>query len=43
MATYRVWGSFDVDIEADSPEEAMGIFEDTYTFGEFMDVEKVEE
>lgn len=42
MKTYRVYGSFDIDIEAESEEEAMNIFEDTYTFGEFMCVDEVE-
>ena len=43
MGLYRIHGSFDEDIEADSEEEAMGIFEDTYTFGEFMDVQRIDE
>ena len=43
MKTYRVYGSFDMNIEAESVEEAMEIFEDTYTFGEFVCVDEIED
>ena len=43
MAIYRIHGSFDEDIEADSEDEALDEFYRNHDIGEYLICEEVEE